>query len=287
MDVDPLQQGDRTEAMRSTEPFLLRIFLLVLLGLISYGLRVLLDREQQRQVEAAEFALRQEQLRTAGRLAAEIAHQIKNPLGIINNAAFALQRTLVSNGTDSAARQLQVIRDEVDRSDRIITELVNFAHLAESHVERLDVVEELEAAIARVFPSGSSFDMRVERDFIPPLPVLMFSRRSLAEIFDNLLKNARDILSGQGVVRVGARYQGDFAVEVTIADNGPGIPPENRERIFEAYFTTKAGGTGLGLAIVKQNVEMFGGRVQVESEVGKGTCFHLLFPGRTTLGARS
>jgi signal transduction histidine kinase len=70
---------------------------------------------------------------------------------------------------------------------------------------------------------------------------------------------------------------------VTIADDGPGIPAEYRERIFEAYFTTKAGGTGLGLSIVKQNLELFGGRVEVETEVGRGTTFRLWFPGRFNL----
>ncbi len=283
MDVDPLQAADAVEATHSAEPFLLRISLLMLLSGICVSLRVLLERERQRRIEAAEFSLRQEQFRTAGRLAAEIAHQIKNPLGIINNAAFALQRSLSQTTGNGVAEQLQIIRHEVDRSDRIITELIGFAQLAEAHVERLDVVSELEASIARVFPRGSGFDTRIEREFVPPLPVLMFSRRSLSEIFDNLLKNARDVLKGGGTVRVGTRYQGDFAVEVTIADDGPGILPEQRERIFEAYFTTKPGGTGLGLAIVKQNIEMCGGSVQLESEVGKGTCFHLLFPGRSNL----
>lgn len=282
MDLWILQMDESDEATRVTETFLLRICLLVLLGFIAFTLRVLLDRERRRQAEAAEFELRQEQWRTAGRLAAEIAHQIKNPLGIINNAAFALQRTLCGNG-DPAARQLQIIREEVERSDRIITELVGFAQLAEAHVERLDVASEIEAAVSRVFPEGSTFGIRVERDNRPPLPVLLFSRRALGEVLDNLLKNARDVLGGTGVVRVGTRYIEGLAIEVTVEDNGPGIPPEARDRIFEAYFTTKPGGTGLGLAIVKQNVEMFGGRVQVESEAGRGTRFRILFPGRAPL----
>jgi signal transduction histidine kinase len=286
LDVDALHRGEEVVA-RAAEPFLLRIFLLVLLGSICFSLRVLLDRERIRQVEAAEFALRQEQLRTAGRLAAEIAHQIKNPLGIINNAAFVLQRAINGAADGAALRQLEIIREEVTRSDRIITELVGFAQLAEEHVERLDVVAEIEASINRVFPPGAGFRTRIERDFLPPAPVLMFSRRALGEIFDNLLKNARDALEGGGEIRVGARYLGDFEVEVTISDNGPGIPPENRERIFEAYFTTKERGTGLGLSIVKQNVEMFGGQVRVESEVGRGTTFRILFPGRATLGGRA
>lgn len=286
MDLWILQLDEDTEVLRATEPFLLRICLLLLLSGVCYALRVLLDRDRQHLMEAAEFVLRQEQMKTAGRLAAEVAHQIKNPLGIINNAAFALQRSWAESGQDpdpTKARQLQIIRHEVERSDRIITELIGFAQLAEGRIERLDVVEELEASILRVFPPGSGFETRLVRDFVPPLPVLLFSRRSLGEIFDNLLKNARDVLGGKGVLRLGARYGGDFGVEVTVADDGPGIPPENLERIFEAYFTTKPGGSGLGLSIVKQNVEMFGGNIRVESEIGKGTCFHLFFPGRTTL----
>jgi signal transduction histidine kinase len=283
LDLYILQLDDQTEILRAAEPFLLRIFLLLLLGAICYGLQVLLDRERQRMTEAEEFALRQGQMRTAGRLAAEVAHQIKNPLGIINNSAFSLQRAVQGLGDPEAVRQLQVIREEVHRSDRIITELIGFAELAEGRVERLDVVEELEASIARVFPSGAPFLTTIRREFTPPLPVLMFSRRGLGEIFDNLLKNARDAMAGRGTIWLRARYGGDFGVEVEVQDDGPGIAAAHLERVFEAYFTTKSGGTGLGLAIVKQNVEMFGGRVEVESVVGRGTRFLLHFPGRTRL----
>ncbi len=287
MDIEPDRPNDPIEPPRAAEPFLLRIFLLILLGCICYGLRLLIDRERQRQAENAEFALRQQQLRTAGRLAAEIAHQIKNPLGIINNAAFALQRSVNGCADPAAVRQLEIIREEVTRSDRIITELVGFAQLAEAHVERLQVVDEIEEAIRRVFPPGAGFSTTILREYLPPHPVLVFSRRAFAEIIDNLLKNARDAMDGGGEIRIGTRYLADFEVEVTISDNGPGIPPENQERVFEAYFSTREGGTGLGLAIVKQNVEMFGGRVQLESEVGKGTTFRLLFPGRTIPGGNN
>lgn len=289
LDLWILKLDEQTEVARATEPFLLRSFLLLLLGAICYELRVLIDRERQRQAEAGEFSLRQHQMSAAGRLAAEVAHQIKNPLGIINNAAFSLQRSLLTGDRPdpAVARQLQVIRDEVERSDRIITELIGFAQLAEGRIERLDVVEELDLAVQRVFPAGAGFGVRIERDFRPPVPALFFSRRSLGEIFDNLLKNARDVLEGRGTVRLGVKGTADLGVEVTIADDGPGIPPENRERVFEAYFTTKPGGTGLGLAIVKQNVELFGGRMELESEVGRGTCFHLRFPGRAALRLQS
>lgn len=283
LDLWVLQLDEAVEYREVTEPFLIRVVLLLLLAAIYHGLMVLFERERLREAEAAEFGLRQQQMRAAGRLAAEIAHQIKNPLGIINNAAFAVQRTLGPQSPPAAQRQLQIIRTEVERSDRIITELIGFAQLAEGHIERLQVEEELEAAIERVLPAAAAFEIKVVREYAPPLPVLLFSRRALAEILDNLLKNARDVLQGHGTLRIGAHAEPGLGVEITIADDGPGIPEEFLERIFEAYFTTKPGGTGLGLAIVKQNVEMFGGHVRVESKAGQGTCFRLFFPGRTTL----
>jgi signal transduction histidine kinase len=283
LDLWVLQLDEAVEYREVTEPFLIRVVLLLLLAAIYHGLMVLFERERQREAEAAEFGLRQQQMQAAGRLAAEIAHQIKNPLGIINNAAFAVQRTLGDSSPPAAQRQLQIIRTEVERSDRIITELIGFAQLAEGHIERLQVEGELEAAIERVLPPGGAFEIQVVREYVPPLPVLLFSRRALAEVLDNLLKNARDVLQGHGTIRIGARAEPGLGIQITIADDGPGIPEECLERIFEAYFTTKPGGTGLGLAIVKQNVEMFGGHVRVESGTGQGTCFRLFFPGRTTL----
>ena len=268
-----------------TQYLLMRILLLLLMTACGYGVQVLFDKQRRAEEEAGEFALRQEQLRSAGRLAAEIAHQIKNPLGIINNAAFTLQRT-VKEGKGTITQQIQIIREEVARSDRIITELIGYAQLAEGRVEKLDVIEELESAIARVLPAAANYQIEVRRDYGAVLPPLLIQRNHLAEIFANLLQNAREVLNGQGIIDVSAHYVKDYSVMVVIADNGPGISSELCEKIFEPYFTTKERGTGLGLAIVKHNVETYGGTVQVESELGKGTRFVLVFPGRTLLKLR-
>src|SRR5207248_1525843 len=105
-----------------TEPFLLRLIVIWLMTICCYGVQVLFEKQRQAGEEAREFDSRQAQLRSAGRLAAQIAHQIKNPLAIINNAAYSLQRAL--QGRDGAGvKQLQIIREEVERSDRIITKL--------------------------------------------------------------------------------------------------------------------------------------------------------------------
>src|SRR5437867_1536962 len=258
----------------------MRIFLLLLMTACAYGLQVLFDRQRRAEEEAREFALRQEQLRSAGRLEAEIAHQIKNPLGIINNAAFTLQRT-VKEGKSTITQQIQIIREEIERSDRIITELIGYAQLAEGRVEKINVLEALDQAIDQVFPPAAKFQTEIRRDYGTALPPILIQRKHLSETFVNLLQNAREAMQGKGLIEVSAHYAEDYSVEVIIGDHGPGIPSEIQEKIFEPYFTTKEKGTGLGLAIVKHNVETYGGSVRVESELGKGTQFILIFPGRT------
>jgi signal transduction histidine kinase len=265
------------------EPLLVRLTLLMLMSACSYGVQVLLERQRQAMEEAREFATREGQLRAAGRLAAEFTHQMKNPLAIINTAAFSLQRAL-RQGRGDPAEQIRIIQEEVERSDRIITQIMGYAQLSEGHVEKLDIIEELDKAIQRVFPPGAGYPVRIHRDYTPPFPPLVMLRRHVSDTFINLLQNAREALEGQlGNVFVTARCRNDLSIEVSIRDDGPGIPPEKHRRVFEAYYTTKAKGTGLGLATVKHNVELYGGSVRVESELGKGACFVLLFPARALM----
>ena len=117
-------------------------------------------------MEAAEFAAREGQLHSAGRLAAEFAHQIKNPLAIINNAAYSLQRSLRENKT-SAAQQIEIIQEEVARADKVITQIMGYAQLSEGRVEKLKVVEEIERAIEQVFPARGADGHPVEKTFQP------------------------------------------------------------------------------------------------------------------------
>ena len=273
---------ESTEADISTEPFILRLVILWLTTFSCYGVRALLEKQRQVEEEAQEFAARQEQLAAAGRLAAEIAHQMKNPLGIINNAAFSLQRAL-REGKGDVAQQIQIIQEEVERSDRIITQLIGYAQLSEGRVEKLNVTEELERAIEQVFPRGAQYEIQIHRDFTDHFPPLLMQRAHLVQVFVNLLQNAREALHGKGNIFVSAHCQRDYSIEVIIRDDGPGIPADKLGKIFEAYFTSREKGTGLGLAIVKHNVELYGGTARVESELGKGVRFVLLFPAKILL----
>jgi len=269
---------------KAMQSLFLRVLLLLLLACSCYGINVLADLQLQAEAEARKFAVRQEQLRSTGRLAAEIAHQLKNPLAIINNAAFSLQKSL-ADAKPAALQQIEMIREEVGRSDRILTELMGYAQLAEGRVERIDVREEVEHALGRAFPPALQHEIKIEVNCAKDLPPLLMQRAHLREVLVNLLANARDALNGKGRIAVTVRPEAGNAVVITIADDGPGIPDYQREHIFEPYFSTKEKGTGLGLAIVRHNTEIYGGRVAVESALGKGTTFTLSFPAKATMTA--
>lgn len=287
--MDAMAPGDDEEFTAGavsplSTAFAWRLALLVAVAAWSWGLQILFDRQRQRQEEQDELALRRQQLEAAGRLAAEIAHQLKNPLSIINNASYTLQRTVKEGKT--ITQQIRIIREEVEKSDRLITELMGYAQLAEGRVEKLDVKEELERAVLQVFPPAVEYDIQIHRDYAVGLPLLLAQRNHLGETFVNLLQNTREALDGRGNVWIQTAPGENYSVTISIADDGPGIAPENLERIFTPYFTTREKGTGLGLAIVKHNIEMYGGQVAVESELGKGARFILTFPARTLIKLR-
>ena len=261
------------------EPFVLRILVLWLTAISCYGVQAFLERQRLSNEEAEEFSARENQLHSAGRLAAEFAHQIKNPLAIINNAAYSLRRSLPKDNA-AAGQQLKIIQEEVARADRVITQVMGYAQLGEGRVEKLDVVENINRAITQVFPAAMPSAIKVRKKLAAHFPPLLMQSAHLSEILVNLLQNAREALAGQGNIMIEASPQRNHSIEISIADDGPGIAPDKVERIFEAYFTTKEKGTGLGLAIVKHNVELYGGHVRLDSALGKGAKFTVVFPAK-------
>jgi two-component system NtrC family sensor kinase len=278
--IAPQDPGLDSELTAS--PYVLRVAVLLLLTFCCYGVQVLAARERRITEEREEFLVRTAQLHSAGRLAAEVAHQIKNPLAIINNVTFSLHKSLKNQKTEAAA-QVEIIREEIGKADRIITQIMGYAQLSEGRVEKIAVVEEINHAIAEVFPPGLPTQIKIHRQFDDYFPPVMMHRRHLAEAVGNLLQNARDAMGQHGNIFINARCLGDYSIEITVRDDGPGIPADRVEKVFEAYYTTRPKGTGLGLAVVKHNVELYGGKVRVESALGRGAKFILQFPARTLM----
>lgn len=266
---------------RETGPqhWVLRILLMLLMTGCCYSLQVSLDRQRLVRRQARELAMQKERLQTASRVAAQVAHELRNPLASINNAAFCLEEALGTR-PEPVQQQLDIIREEIDRADLAIRRLMNYAYLAEGPVHRLDLATELDRAIAQVFPPGTDPALQVEKELEPDLPPLFMQPADLSEILVNLLRNAREALNGAGRVIIQARRLPEGWIQVRICDTGPGIPPELLDRVFEPYFSTKPRGVGLGLAIVRQKTQLYGGSVQAESELGKGATFVLKFPSK-------
>ncbi len=274
----PAPRGENAET--PSDPNVLRVAVLVLLTFCCYGVQLLIARERRIVEDRQEFIVRTEQLRSAGRLAAEIAHQIKNPLAIINNVTWSLRKSLGQTQPDDA-QQLEIIREEVGKADRVITQIMGYAQLSEGRVEAINIVEEINRAIADVFPPGVPTETNIIRNYAGEFPTLLMQPLHFFDAVSNLLQNARDAVHGGGEISITAKRREDLAVEIVIRDNGPGIAPDKIERVFEAYYTTKTRGTGLGLSVVKHNAELYGGSVRVESELGKGAAFTLVFPAKT------
>jgi signal transduction histidine kinase len=283
--VNRRREGDTSDTGEPAEEIeagqlLIRASMLWLLTLCCYGAQVLSERQREAMQEAAEFASREGQLHSAGRLAAEFAHQIKNPLAIINNAAYSLRRSL-RDPKGSTAQQIEIIQEEVARADKVVTQIMGYAQLSEGRVERLKVTEEIDRAVEEVFPAAVSSGVKLTRRLAGPFPPLLMQRGHLTDILVNLLLNARQAIDNDGTVQLAAACNREHAVEIVVADDGPGIAPDKVGRIFEPYFTTKEKGTGLGLAIVKHNVELYGGTVRVESVLGQGAKFTVSLPAKS------
>ena len=243
-------------------------------------------RQRLTEEEVRKSTARNDELKAAGRLAAEIAHQLKNPLGIINNAVFTLRRGLKDTKNDLNL-QMDIIREEIERSDHILTQLMGYAQLSEGRVEKLNLAEELDRAIAEVLPPGATYEIKIQRKYSANLPLLVMQRSHLSVVLVNLIQNAREALKGRGAISVQAHCPKDSPSKSSSPMTARASPPENIDKVFEAYFTNKEKGTGLGLAIVRHNVELYGGAVWVESGLGKGARFVISFPAKAFIHSAS
>ncbi len=223
---------------------------------------------------AQDQLVRQERLAALGELAAVVAHEVRNPLGVIFNSLGSLRRLLRPKG--DAKMLLEMMGEEADRLNRIVGDLLDFAKPTPALLrpEPLDRVvdEAVAAALAAAGPR-----VALSREVPAGLPPVPMDARLIRQAVLNVAANAVQAMPEGGTLTVRARVEGGAAT-IEIADTGPGIPREVRERIFEPFFTTKATGTGLGLAVVKRIVDDHGGQVEVRPVPGGGTVFALRLP---------
>ena len=221
---------------------------------------------------ARERELEAERLRAFREVARRVAHEIKNPLTSMRIAVDQLRR---KDGATEGRKEtaLEVMAAETDRLERLAREFADFGRLPEGPPSEVDLVELLEELGRTSVPDGVT--VRLTANGGPRTIVGHYE--PLRRAFANLYRNASEAMQGMGALDV--TVTGDGAgLGVTIADHGPGIPADVRQRIFEPYFTTKRDGTGLGLALVRVTLEAHRGTIAVSETPGGGATFAIVFP---------
>ncbi len=236
--------------------------------------------------EAQKQLVRRERLAALGGLAAHVAHEVRNPLGVIINSLGLLSKLADLSG--DARRVYSIIREEAGRIDQIVNDMLDYTRPTEPRLVPGDVARVLGDAVASARAAersrGTPVDeIRTETVCDPRLPPVPMDDRLLHQALVNLLSNAYQSTGGAGTVRVEATLLQDDRACIRISDSGPGLTDDARAHLFEPFFTTKAKGSGLGLAMVKRIVDGHRWEIDVRTERGNGTQFTITFP----LGPRS
>jgi signal transduction histidine kinase len=230
---------------------------------------------------AQDDLIRTEKLASMGRLVAGIAHEINNPVNAVINTLGPLEEALRERGDSSVQEMLEVLKRGAARSKAIVQALHNYSRGDEEMPRELTLARSVDDALDLL--RHRLKNVRVEKQIDPSIRIVGFAGQ-IDQVFMNLITNAAQAIGDRprgGTIHISAVHRGD-EVDIAVADDGPGIPPEVVPRIFDPFFTTKdvGEGSGLGLSIVHGIIDRHGGRIRVESRVGEGTTFQITLPPR-------
>jgi two-component system sensor histidine kinase HydH len=238
---------------------------------------VVIIRDLREIKELQEKVRRAERLASLGRLAAGIAHEIRNPLSSIRGFAQYFQGKFKPETKD--VKYAKAMVDEIDRLNRIIEALLDFARPAEPKLSLYSIEDVLNHALGLVQADIEVKEVRLTRNVQSGIPEVMIDSDQMIQAILNILLNAVEAVDKGGEIALSASTEADN-LKITISDTGSGIPEEDLPKVFDPFFTTRKSGTGLGLAIVHKIVENHNGEILVKSGVGRGTTFTILLPLR-------
>jgi signal transduction histidine kinase len=221
-----------------------------------------------------ERVIRAERLSTLGLFSSAIAHDLRNPLNTVSLSLEWLRARLGENADERVSARLDTIRREVHRADLIIRTLLGFARTGELEIAPTDL-NALIREVAEVVDAPRNVALRLDLDeSLTPVPA---DRAQLFQVLENLIRNAIQAMPEGGEVRLSSRANCEY-YHVRVADNGPGIPEADQEKVWEPLVSGKASGTGIGLALAKRIVEAHHGHIKLESRPGNGALFDIELP---------
>ncbi len=229
-----------------------------------------LKRAERELVEAAKFSF-------VGQLAAGVAHEVRTPLGVLRSSAQLLQRSLEVKD-DESRELLQLLQDEVDRIERVVSALLTLGRPRTMHLEPSPLGHIVFRTADFVDAQARHKQIIIRRHPIDPDLIVQCDPELIHQVALNLLVNAVQLLPEGGLIDIRMLPAREGYAGFAVHDNGPGMSKEVRTRIFEPFFTRREGGTGLGLTFVQRVVQEHHGRVTVESQVGQGTVFRVTLP---------
>ena len=263
---------------------------------LNEELELRIEERTKQLIEAQEELVRKEKLAILGQLSESVGHELRNPMGVISNAVYFLQ-TVMPDADDTVREYLDIIKGEVNNSQRIITDLLDFTRTKTPRKEMITVDQLIKQSIGKcTVPQGISLQVEIP----DALPAVKVDPLQLEQVIQNLIINAVQAMPDGGKLRISAKKglrdlglgvsekepipspqhpstDRNF-IEISVADTGEGIAAENINKLFEPLFTTKARGIGLGLPVVKNLIEANGCRIEVKSQLGKGTTFTVILP---------
>jgi len=237
-------------------------------------LEEIVEKRTRELEQAQEKLIRSERLAAVGELASGVGHELRNPLNVIKNCAYLLNLTIGDSNDEETRNTLRLVEQQVEISNRIVTDLLDFTRVrrpSRSSIELDTLVKESLSWVA--VPENVTVKENLDAKSSP----VNVDAEQVGRSFANIISNGIQAISGEGELGISSGVNGKYAW-VKFEDSGCGISAENMEKIFEPLFTTKSKGIGLGLAITRRLIEQNKGKVEVESQMGRGTTFTVRLP---------
>ena len=251
------------------------------LGLLGRRFNAMAGQLRESAARISEYHSREmrraEQLATVGELAAGIAHELKSPLLAIGSGVQLLSRRLGRSDAEGQ-RLIEEMLQRVQRMEGAVQELLSYARPVPARMASLDLNAVVERALRLVEPRAERSGVAIRRGLAAGLPPVLVDPEQIGQVVVNLALNGIEAMDGGGGQLEVATCRRDGVIALSVSDSGPGIAPDERERIFRPFYTTKHAGTGLGLAIVRQVVERHRGSIALEDVAGGGARFTVLLP---------